>query len=604
MPASNVNIVLESPKTAKEFESKAGHKWAREIIVDYYTRTEDGWCLAQLVKILTIIAKENPTPGGLSRSYCLEVFYKTGENMTQEHWFVKIPKSLQTVAMDERELVMYNTIFPRLQLFLSETLYEEVQVDIPIPIIYFSSFLGDGIHDCLVTENLCASRYFQVDRDTTKLAYMRAAMISLANVHGITFSFMKSLGGKEALLKEFPTIKEQVLPKDKKIKKEVNTYVLPFLVYMAKIRPDISQQIQVLSKFYKFLYKVYADLQENDKLMRLKTLVHGDAKLDNFLFRKEGYGDEEKYSAMIIDWQGCGFDLVSNDLMWCLYGFIKNLPETGDMIHGFVEYSLVQYWDALKKVLKAFDVKCSDFGLPEVSEWATELIKEGFTLEFMKNAIIRPTLSLKNKPLLLDWFKKLTEGIDEPPPPEGEIFKSDNYANFIYLFFKIGTEVNVFAHLGKVLFTHMKEAMFSSVLDSEEDEEEDGKENKEQKEKEDKPKSSENTDENEASSDHVENNTNQIEEEANKEASETKLKTEMECLTESLSKCLESFKKVESLKAASENFGEVHKEMLDKCKEVMKEIYELNPEIFPELKQEEPKTITSMYGKVYPIKES
>jgi hypothetical protein len=26
---------------------------------------------------------------------------------------------------------------------------------------------------------------------------------------------------------------------------------------------------------------------------------------------------------MIIDWQGCGFDLVSNDLMWCLYGFIK-----------------------------------------------------------------------------------------------------------------------------------------------------------------------------------------------------------------------------------------------------------------------------------------
>ena len=36
--------------------------------------------------------------------------------------------------------------------------------------------------------------------------------------------------------------------------------------------------------------------------------------------------------------------------MWCLYGFIKNLPETGEMIHGFVEYSLVSYWDELKKV--------------------------------------------------------------------------------------------------------------------------------------------------------------------------------------------------------------------------------------------------------------
>ena len=53
-------------------------------------------------------------------------------------------------------------------------------------------------------------RTHQVDRDTTKIAYMRAAMTSLANIHGITFSFMKNLGGKEKLLAEFPTIKEQV----------------------------------------------------------------------------------------------------------------------------------------------------------------------------------------------------------------------------------------------------------------------------------------------------------------------------------------------------------------------------------------------------------
>ena len=50
------------------------------------------------------------------------MFYKTGENMTQLHWFVKIPRSLQTVAMDERELVMYNTIFPRLKTFIKENL--------------------------------------------------------------------------------------------------------------------------------------------------------------------------------------------------------------------------------------------------------------------------------------------------------------------------------------------------------------------------------------------------------------------------------------------------------------------------------------------------
>lgn len=50
------------------------------------------------------------------------MFYKTGENMTQLHWFVKIPRTLQTVAMDERELVMYNTIFPRLKTFIKQNL--------------------------------------------------------------------------------------------------------------------------------------------------------------------------------------------------------------------------------------------------------------------------------------------------------------------------------------------------------------------------------------------------------------------------------------------------------------------------------------------------
>ena len=64
--------------------------------------------------------------------------------------------------MDQRELVMYNTIFPKLQEFLSERLYEDQDVDLPIPIIFASSFQGDGIHDFLVTENLRASNYFQV----------------------------------------------------------------------------------------------------------------------------------------------------------------------------------------------------------------------------------------------------------------------------------------------------------------------------------------------------------------------------------------------------------------------------------------------------------
>ena len=42
------------------------------------------------------------------------------------------------------------------------------------------------------------------------------------------------------------------------------------------------------------------------------TLVHGDAKIDNFLFKKVGQSAEDKYTAMIIDWQVA--TLVDTDL--------------------------------------------------------------------------------------------------------------------------------------------------------------------------------------------------------------------------------------------------------------------------------------------------
>ena len=155
-------LILKSIRRCEDFESKAGFAWAREIIVDYYTRAEDGWLLGCMVKVLSVSARQNPCQGGLSESFLLTVQYKIGADISTEEWFVKIPKSLQTVAMDERELVMYNTIFPRLQIYLSEKLYEEEEVDLPIPLIFASSFKGNGTHDFLVTENLRAGGYFQV----------------------------------------------------------------------------------------------------------------------------------------------------------------------------------------------------------------------------------------------------------------------------------------------------------------------------------------------------------------------------------------------------------------------------------------------------------
>ena len=52
-----------------------------------------------------------------------------------------------------------------------------------------------------------------------------------------------------------------------------------------------------------FLKTKFVDLKVNffvgcvknkGSLKQLMTLVHGDAKLDNFLFKKEGWGDDDK----------------------------------------------------------------------------------------------------------------------------------------------------------------------------------------------------------------------------------------------------------------------------------------------------------------------
>ena len=94
----------------------------------------------------------------------------------------------------------------------------------------------------------------QVDKGTCKLAYMRAALSSLANIHGTTLSFMKSLGGKEALLSQFQTIKEHVLPKNKVVKAMVEETMLPFLMYMTRVQPDIAQQLMVRSSIFQYLH--------------------------------------------------------------------------------------------------------------------------------------------------------------------------------------------------------------------------------------------------------------------------------------------------------------------------------------------------------------
>ena len=51
---------------------------------------------------------------------------------------------------------------PKCHTICTNTYFLGENLSLPIPTIYFSSFMGDGINDCLVIENLCADSHFQV----------------------------------------------------------------------------------------------------------------------------------------------------------------------------------------------------------------------------------------------------------------------------------------------------------------------------------------------------------------------------------------------------------------------------------------------------------
>jgi len=230
----------------------------------------------------------------------------------------------------------------------------------------------------------------------------------------------------------------------------------------------------------------------------------------------------------------------------------------------------------------------------------------------------RPVLCLKNKDLLYEWFQKLLQGKDEQPPPESEIFKSENYSNFIYLFFKIGTEVNVFSHLGKVLFMHMKEAMFADQKDDSDTDDEKVEEppgpGGPVDAVDDKPQ--ENWDGENSHDIPTDNSIDAQDKSLDKQkdslpdesqdgcSSNDSAENKKSSLHAHLEECLDCARVVKQATSTSpsEPPGEI--EDLQKCKITLAEIRQILPELFCRQEAERPKTVTSMYGKVYSLKDS
>ena len=61
MAQSKLTKNLKTPRSREEFAKDK--EWARKIVVEYTKKTDPEWCLAGCLKVLDVVAKENPAPG-------------------------------------------------------------------------------------------------------------------------------------------------------------------------------------------------------------------------------------------------------------------------------------------------------------------------------------------------------------------------------------------------------------------------------------------------------------------------------------------------------------------------------------------------------------
>merc|ERR1711892_866557 len=182
---------------------------------------------------------------------------------------------------------------------------------------------------------------------------------------------------------------------------------------------------------------------EDSGVRHLNTLCRGDAKPNNFMFRKIDidFGDDddeelqdlkcEGVESMLIDWQGGFLGSLCNDLMWCMFPFF----EVNSHDKELYEFAFHHYYDELKNVLHSFNADLKDFGFPGDFAEFRSLVRRGFVLEFLQFYFKIATALGAFQELGLIYFELMKDGLfkdtTKPMPQNPKAFTKPWFKNLM-----------------------------------------------------------------------------------------------------------------------------------------------------------------------------
>jgi len=459
-----------TPTTLEAFDAA----WVKHVLSEWFLKNDFP---VESVNVLKVSASLNSLQGLLSTTYQVEVTFSVkGGAEEQKSIFVKVPltgsKAQDYKEVNTREFSMLSEVLPKLQTYIVDHCTDILSL--PIPEILYCHYSGDEKHDAFVMENLVASGFvpYGGEGDLTE-DKLKSCLECLAQLHGTGMAFKLHQGGVDEVLALFPKMSEQAQLQDILEKRETRKCIrrnfLPFLKYLEICDPSLTSYTGFLARIAENLFGIFKELNTSS-LEKLLTICHGDAKPDNFMFRKIEIDLEdmecEGLEGILIDWQGGFIGSVSNDLMWLIPPFIEANSDNS----GLIKFAMSYYCSQLNLVLTSFGKSLTQAGLPESPEELTKRITRGFIVELLNVVIINPIIQIPAPPSLRNWYRRrmrheerLKEGITNTCPPAmpraDHVFQSANFKKFANLYLKLGHCLGAFQELNLINFNIVKEKL-------------------------------------------------------------------------------------------------------------------------------------------------